>query len=84
VGNFIGSNALANVVVQSNINAFGKMAVTGCGSYSKIEGFGFWPINCFVMALTTLISQNLSRGVRACPWWSCWRAGASSASAISR
>ena len=51
--------ALANVVVQSNINAFGKMAVAGCGSYSKIEGFGFLPINCFVMALTTFISQNL-------------------------
>ncbi len=50
--------ALANVVVQSNINAFGKMAVAGCGSYSKIEGFGFLPINCFV-ALTTFISQNL-------------------------
>lgn len=51
--------ALANVVVQSNINAFGKMAVAGCGSYSKIEGFGFLPVNCFAMALTTFISQNL-------------------------
>lgn len=51
--------AFANVVVQSNINVFGKMAVAGCGSYSKIEGFGFLPINCFVMALTTFISQNL-------------------------
>ena len=54
--------ALANVVVQSNINAFGKMAVAGCGSYSKIEGFGFLPINCFAMALTTFISQNLGAG----------------------
>lgn len=51
--------AIANVVVQSNINAFGKMAVAGCGSYSKIEGFGFLPINCFSMALTTFISQNI-------------------------
>lgn len=51
--------SLANVVVQSNINAFGKMAMAGCGSYSKIEGFGFLPINCFAMALTTFISQNL-------------------------
>ena len=31
--------ALANVVVQSNINSFGKMAVAGCGAYSKVEGF---------------------------------------------
>lgn len=51
--------SIANVVVQSNINSFGKMAVAGCGSYSKIEGFGFLPINCFAMALTTFISQNL-------------------------
>lgn len=51
--------ALANVVVQSNINAFGEMAVAGCGSYSKIEGFGFLPITCFALALTTFISQNL-------------------------
>ena len=51
--------SLANVVVQSNINSFGKMAVAGCGSYSKIEGFGFLPITCFSMSLTTFISQNL-------------------------
>ena len=48
--------SLANVVVQSNINKFGQMAVAGCGSYSKIEGFGFLPITCFAMAF---ISQNL-------------------------
>ena len=51
--------AIANVTVQSNINAFGKMAVAGCGTYSKIEGFVFLPIGSFVMALTTFISQNL-------------------------
>ena len=51
--------ALANVIVQSNINAFGADAVAGCGAYSKIEGFGFLAINCFAMSLTTFISQNL-------------------------
>lgn len=51
--------AFANVVVQSHINSFGKMAVAGCGSYSKIEGFAFLPITCFAMALTTFTSQNL-------------------------
>ncbi len=51
--------AFANVIVQSNINKFGKMAVAGCGAYSKIEGFGFLPITCFTLALTTFISQNL-------------------------
>ena len=33
--------------------------MAGCGAYSKIEGFGFLPITCFSMALTTFISQNL-------------------------
>lgn len=51
--------AFANVIVQSNINSFGKMAVAGCGAYSKIEGFGFLPITCFALSMTTFISQNL-------------------------
>lgn len=51
--------AIANVVVQSNINSFGEMAMAGCGAYSKIEGFGFLPITSFTMALTTFVSQNL-------------------------
>jgi putative MATE family efflux protein len=51
--------ALANVVVQSNINYFGEMAMAGSGAYSKVEGFGFLPINSFTMALTTYVGQNL-------------------------
>ena len=51
--------ALANVVVQSNINSFGAAAVAGCGSYSRIEGFAFIPITSFALSMTTFISQNL-------------------------
>ena len=51
--------SIANVVVQSNINSFGEMAMAGCGAYSKIEGFGFLPITSFTMALTTFVGQNL-------------------------
>lgn len=51
--------SIANIVVQANINAFGVMAVAGCGVYSKIEGFAFLPITCFAMSLTTFIGQNL-------------------------
>lgn len=54
--------SFANVIVQSNINSFGKMAVAGCGSYSKIEGFAFLPIICFALSLTTFISQNIGAG----------------------
>ena len=51
--------SIANVVVQSNINAFGSDAMAGCGAYFKIEGFAFLPITCFSMAMTTFIGQNL-------------------------
>ena len=53
---------LANVVVQSNINAFGDFAMAGCGSYSKVEGFVLLPINCLAMAISTFVSQNLGAG----------------------
>lgn len=51
--------ALANVIVQSNINSFGSVAMAGSGSYSKLEGFSFLPITSFSIALTTFIGQNL-------------------------
>ena len=54
--------ALANVVVQANINSFGKAAMAGCGSYSKLEGFAFLPVTCFAQALSTFVGQNLGAG----------------------
>ncbi len=50
---------LANVVVQSNINAFGAAAMAGCGAYSKLEGFAFLPVTCFAQGLSTFVGQNL-------------------------
>ena len=44
--------AIGNVVVQSNINSFGDVAMAGCGSYFKLEGFVFLPITCMSMALS--------------------------------
>ncbi|MBR5302136.1 MAG: MATE family efflux transporter [Clostridia bacterium] len=54
--------SFANVVVQSNINAFGAAAMAGCGAHSRIEGFAFLTVTCFNMALTTFVSQNLGAG----------------------
>ena len=51
--------ALANLVVQANINNFGQYAMAGCGAYAKIEGFAFLPITCFSQALSTFVGQNL-------------------------
>ena len=49
----------ANVLVQTNINSFGALAMAACGAYSRIEGFVFLPIMSFSMALTSYIGQNL-------------------------
>lgn len=49
----------ANVIVQSNINSFGTMAVAGLGAYGKIDGFAFLPVTSFNAAITTFVGQNL-------------------------
>jgi len=49
----------ANVIVQSQINSFGMMAMAAFGTYAKIEGFAFLPIMSFTMSITTFVSQNL-------------------------
>lgn len=54
---------LANVIVQTNINAFGKVAMAAYGAYSKLEGFAFLPVTSFMMALTTFVGQNLGAGL---------------------
>ena len=51
--------SFANVMVQTNINAFGSDAMAGCGAHAKIEGFAFLPVTCFAMALSTFVGQNL-------------------------
>ena len=51
--------AIANLVVQTNINAFGPNAMAGCGSYARVEGFVFLPITSLTMAMTTFVGQNL-------------------------
>ena len=64
--------SIANVVIQSNINACGAAAMAGVGAHQRIEGFCFLPIQCFNMAISTFVSQNIGarqydrvkRGVR--------------------
>jgi len=51
--------SFSNVIVQSNINAFGSLAMAGCGAYTKIDGFAILPVMSFSMAFTTFISQNM-------------------------
>lgn len=51
--------SLANVVVQSQINAFGANAMAGIGAYTRLEGFAFLPIMSFNMAISTFVGQNI-------------------------
>lgn len=51
--------AFANVIVQTQINSFGKFATAAYGTHAKIEGFAFLPMMSFNMATSTFISQNL-------------------------
>lgn len=51
--------SFANVIVQTQINGFGKYATAAYGTHAKIEGFAFLPMMSFNMATSTFISQNL-------------------------
>jgi putative MATE family efflux protein len=70
--------SFSNVIVQSNINAFGSDAMAGCGSYVKLDGFAIMPIMSFSMAITTFTGQNMGaekydrvkEGAKSCLWLS--------------
>ncbi|QSX07074.1 MATE family efflux transporter [Sedimentibacter sp. zth1] len=51
--------SFSNVVVQANINSFGKVAMAGAGCYTKVAGFALMPVMSFSMALTTFVGQNI-------------------------
>ena len=51
--------SLSNVVVQSNINSFGDIAMAGCGAYNKLDGFALLQAGRFSLALSTFVSQNI-------------------------
>ena len=55
---------LANMMIQSYINSFGKVAMAGIGASTKLEGFIFLPVNAFSMAISTVVAQNLGAGER--------------------
>ena len=52
---------LANVVVQTNINSFGKNTMAAYGTYSKLEGFAFLPITSFAIMPCTAKKMEAGR-----------------------
>lgn len=51
--------AISNVIVQSNINSFGSVAMAGCSACQKIDGFAIMPVLSYAMAFTTFTGQNI-------------------------
>ena len=50
--------ALANTVIQSSVNSFGKAAMAGNAAGANIEGFVYTAMNAFYQATLTLVGQN--------------------------
>lgn len=54
--------ALSNVVIQSSINSFGKICVSGNAAAQSIEGFIYISMNSFYQAAISFTSQNVGAG----------------------
>ncbi|MCR5324306.1 MAG: MATE family efflux transporter [Lachnospiraceae bacterium] len=54
--------SLSNVVIQSSINSFGEIVVSGSSACSNLEGFVYVAMNSFYQAALAFISQNMGAG----------------------
>lgn len=52
----------SNVIIQSNINAFGSSAVGGVAAAGRIDGFLFMFANAFGLSAMTFVGQNVGAG----------------------
>lgn len=51
--------SVSNVIVMYYINGFGSSIVAGFSSANKFDNFLGLPVNSFMLAITTFVSQNL-------------------------
>ena len=54
--------SLSNVVIQSSINSFGEIVVSGSAACQNLEGFVYVAMNSFYQAALAFISQNIGAG----------------------
>lgn len=54
--------AISNVLIQSSINSFGKLAVAGNTIASQIDGFIYQVMYAIALASLSVVSQNLGAG----------------------
>ena len=50
--------AISNVTIQSSINSFGEVVLSGSTAASNIEGFVYVGMNAFQQTATTMVGQN--------------------------
>ena len=51
--------AISNVLIQSSINSFGAVAVSGSTASGNIEGFVYVTMNAFAQTATNFVGQNI-------------------------
>ena len=54
--------SISNVIIQSQVNLFGSMAVAGYAAANKIDGFLFTILNAFALSIATFVGQNIGAG----------------------
>jgi len=51
--------SISSLVIQTYINSFGYAAMAGITVYARVEGFLYYPLFAFGIALTSFIGQNV-------------------------
>ena len=54
--------SLSNVLIQSTINTYGDIVVTGNSTAANLEGFIYVSMNSIAIATTTVVGQNVGAG----------------------
>lgn len=54
--------SLSNVVIQSSVNSFQEIVVSGSSAASNLEGFVYIAMNSFYQATVSFVSQNYGAG----------------------
>lgn len=54
--------SISNVMIQSSINSFGEIVLSGSTAASNIEGFVYVSMNSFQQTATTMVGQNSGAG----------------------
>ncbi len=54
--------SLSNVIIQSSVNSFGDLVISGCAASSSIEGFPFTILDAFNHTALNFSGQNMGAG----------------------